>query len=193
VPAEQKILTLERRNILVLGGASLFCPNVALCSMSKAFVRVPTEWQFSCVQFRRRWQAIIREDSRMQNASFKSCNLKSCVLKSSWHSSNCFANNPTFLCIASSERSLSKLKLVLWYLLASITNNKSGKVVWSSFEYRNGRNRESWHWWNHKRICFDNGTLSFVLISMLCYLKQEKAGYIDVSMELYFSNTSDTW
>ena len=28
---------------------------------------------------------------------------------------------------------------------------------------------------------------------MLCYLKQEKAGYFDVSMELRFSNTSATW
>jgi len=35
-------------------------------------------WQFrSFVQFRCRWQAIIREDSRMQNAGFKSRNLKS--------------------------------------------------------------------------------------------------------------------
>ena len=34
-------------------------------------------WEFSsCVQFRCRWQAIIRRDSRLQNASIKSCKLK---------------------------------------------------------------------------------------------------------------------
>jgi len=34
-------------------------------------------WQFrSCVQFRCRWQAIIREESRLQNSGFKCCNLK---------------------------------------------------------------------------------------------------------------------
>jgi len=34
------------------------------------------ELQFSsCVQFRCRWQAILREDSWLENASFKSCNL----------------------------------------------------------------------------------------------------------------------
>jgi len=107
------------------------------------------------------------------------------------HSSNCFANN-LMLCIARSERYFRKLKLILWHLLSSMTNSKSGQVVWSSFEYRNGRNRESWQWWNHKRICFDKGTLSFVSISIFCYLKQEKPDYIDVSMELCFSNTSDT-
>jgi len=63
------------------------------------------------------------------------------------------------VCIASSERSFSKLKLVLSYLRASMTNNKSGQVVWSSFdENRKGRNRESWLWWNHRRLCFDKGT-----------------------------------
>jgi len=34
------------------------------------------EWQFrSYVQFKCRWQEIMREISRLQNASFKSCNL----------------------------------------------------------------------------------------------------------------------
>jgi len=36
VPVGQKMLTHERRNLLVLFGASFVCPNVALCSMSKA-------------------------------------------------------------------------------------------------------------------------------------------------------------
>jgi len=36
------MLALERRKILLLFRASFFCPNVAFCSMSKAFVVVPT-------------------------------------------------------------------------------------------------------------------------------------------------------
>jgi len=35
------MFTHERRDLLVLFGAS-FCPNVAFCSMSKAFVTVVT-------------------------------------------------------------------------------------------------------------------------------------------------------
>jgi len=34
-----------------------------------------------------------------------------------------------FICIASGERSFSKLKLILLYLRASLINNKSGQVV----------------------------------------------------------------
>jgi len=39
VPAEQKILTHERRHLLVLFGASFLFPNLAFCSMSKALLR----------------------------------------------------------------------------------------------------------------------------------------------------------
>ena len=35
----------------------------------------------------------------------------------------------TFICIASCERSFSKLKLVLSYFRPSMTNNKSGQVL----------------------------------------------------------------
>ena len=56
-----------------------------------------------------------------------------------------------------------------------MTNNKSGHVVWSSFdEYINGRNRV---------------VLKF---TFLCNLT-ENVGYINVLMELCFSNRSDTW
>jgi len=51
--------------------------------------------------------------------------------------------------IAGCERSSNKMKLVLSYLWVSMTNNKSGQVVWSSFdENRKGRNSESLqlHW-----------------------------------------------
>jgi len=66
--------------------------------------------------------------------------------------------------IASCERSFSKLKLVLSYLRASMTDYDSGQIVWSSFdENRQARNSESWLWWYHRRICFDNGTASVVV------------------------------
>jgi len=43
------------------------------------------------------------------------------------------------VCIAGCEQSFSKVKLVLSYLQASMTKNKSGQTVWSSFdEYRKG-------------------------------------------------------
>jgi len=45
---------------------------------------------------------------------------------------------------ASREQSFSKLKLVLSYLRASLINNKSGKVMWYSFdENRKRRNSKS--------------------------------------------------
>jgi len=118
-------------------------------------------WQFrSCVQFRCRWQAIIWAESRLQNAGFKWCNLKSSVLKYSWHFSNCFANSSDdgsyTVFTASCEWSFSKLKLVLSNRRASFVNNKSGKVMWYSFdENRKGRNSKSLLWWNHRRICLD--------------------------------------
>jgi len=60
------------------------------------------------------------------------------------------------VCIASYERFFSKLKLVLSYLRASMTNTKSGKFMWYSFdENRKGRNSKSLLWWNHRRLCFD--------------------------------------
>jgi len=41
VPVEQKMLTHEKRNLLVLFRASFFCPNLAFCSMSKALWNGP--------------------------------------------------------------------------------------------------------------------------------------------------------
>jgi len=35
-------------------------------------------------------------------------------------------------CITSCERSFSKLKLIISFLRASMTNNKSGQIVWFS-------------------------------------------------------------
>jgi len=83
------MLTYDSIYLLVLFRATLFCPNVAFCSMTKVFVTVPTVSDnlgaLYTVQFIRGWQAIIREDSKVQNAGFKSCNLlqKYRVLKSS--------------------------------------------------------------------------------------------------------------
>jgi len=72
-----------------------------------------------------------------------------------------------FVCIANCKRSFSKLKLVLSYLRVSMTNKKSGQVVWYSFdENRKGRNSEILYWWNHRRLCFDKGTESVVSISI---------------------------
>ena len=91
-------------------------------------------WQFrSCVQFICRWQAIAREYSRLQNASFKPCNLKLSRLEFFWHSSNCFAKN------ADDGSSYSKLRAIFQQCetgpsfhtsRASVT--KSGQIVWFS-------------------------------------------------------------
>jgi len=69
--------------LLVMFRASFFCTNLAFCSMSKAFVwswlwkTKIYVWQFrSAVQFGCRWQAIMREYSRLKNASFQLGNLK---------------------------------------------------------------------------------------------------------------------
>jgi len=51
------------------------------------------------------------------------------------------------------------------------------------------RNRVNWLWWSHRRI---KARKRVLLISMLRYFKQEKTGYIEVSIELYLSNTSNT-
>jgi len=47
---------------------------------------------------------------------------------------------PTAVCIACCERSFGKLKLNILYLRASMTNNKSGQVLLSSFD----ENRKGW-------------------------------------------------
>jgi len=91
------------------------------------------------------------------------------VLKSFWHSSNCFANNVDrgsyTVFTASCERSFSELKPLISYLRASLINNKSGKVMWYSFdENRKGRNGKSLFWWIHTRLCFDKGTESVLLL-----------------------------
>ena len=66
------------------------------------------------------------------------------------------------VCIASSERSFSKLKLILSYLQASMTNNNSGQVVWSSFDV-NKKRRKSEKLLDD--LCFHKRTESVVLIS----------------------------
>jgi len=73
------------------------------------------EWQFrSCVQFGCIWQAIVREDSRLQNASFKSCNviIASCSPPNIIRIALQIMLTMT-VCSASCKRSFSKLKLVL--------------------------------------------------------------------------------
>jgi len=101
-------------------------------------------WQFrSCVQFRYKWQAIIREETRLHNAGFKWCYLKLSrpeFLLTIFLANN--ANDGSYTVLtASCERSFSKLKLVLSYFRASLINNKSGKVMWYSFdENRKGGN-----------------------------------------------------
>ena len=80
-----KMLTHERRrDLLAVFRASVFCRNLAFCSMSRPLYGPDSwlrktkiyVWQFrSCVQLRRIWQAITREYSRLQNARFNSCNL----------------------------------------------------------------------------------------------------------------------
>jgi len=53
------------------------------------------------------------------------------------------------------------------YLRGSLTSNKSGQVVWSSFDENKKRiNSESLLWWNNKRLYFDQGTESIVLIAI---------------------------
>jgi len=63
------------------------------------------------------------------------------------------------ICIANCQRSFSKLKVILSYLWATMTNNKSGQVLRSSCDdNRKGRNSEA---------CFDEITDDFaVLISI---------------------------
>jgi len=41
MPVEQKMLTYQRRDLLVLFGASFFCPNLVFCSMFKALSEGP--------------------------------------------------------------------------------------------------------------------------------------------------------
>jgi len=77
------MLTHEK-DLLVLFGATFFCPNLAFLFDFQGLVKRSwlwktkiSVWQFrSCVPFRYRWQAIRREESRLQNASFKLRNLK---------------------------------------------------------------------------------------------------------------------
>jgi len=74
------MLAHEGRDLLIMFRVtgSFFCRNLAFCWMFKAFVTVLENKNLcvtirSCVQFRWRWQAIIREGFRIQNAIFKSC------------------------------------------------------------------------------------------------------------------------
>ena len=80
------------------------------------------------------------------------------------------------ICIASCERPFSKLKQVLSYLRASLTSNKSGKVVWSSFDEKRkgGVNNESLLWWNNKRLYFDKGMESVVLLSVFASFNRKR-------------------
>jgi len=125
-----------------------------------------------------RWQAIEREHSTLQNASFMSCNLKLsrpevltffdllCKWCWRWQYALQAANDLS----ANWNWSLS--------LRASVTSSKSEQVVWSSFdENRKGRNSESFLWWNHRRLCFDKGTESVVLNAILCDLTGKGGRY----------------
>ena len=67
------------------------------------------------------------------------------------------------------------MKQVLSHIRASMTNNKSGQVLLSSFDKnRKGRKSESLLWWNHRRLCFDKGTDSVVLISIFVSFNGKK-------------------
>jgi len=60
-------------------------------------------------------------------------------LSKSW---NCFENNADYGSIYSKLRKTDSFLPPRLY--------ESGEIVWSSFEYRKGRNRECWLWWNHE-------------------------------------------
>jgi len=171
VAVDQKLLTHERRNLLVLLRATFFCPNVAFCSMSEAFITTVSD----------KLGAVYSSDVDGKQLYEKNLDCK--MLQVVQYGSIAFWRPPDIfrialqtmltmavILIACRERSFSKLKLALKYLRASMTNNKSGQVVWSSCdEHRNGRNRECWLWWNHKRSCFDKGTKRYVLkLAFLC-------------------------
>ena len=135
-----------------------YCPILAFCSMSKAFVRFWLwktyiyVWQCrSGVQFRCRWQAIVREHSRLQNASFKPCNLKlsrpealltffELLRRKRWRSQ--------YVLHASSDLS-AKWNWSIHTCQASLTKNKSGQIVWSSFDEHRKRH---FLYFNRKRL-----------------------------------------
>jgi len=52
------------------------------------------------------------------------------------------------------------------YLRASLISNKSGRVVWSSFKNKKRIKSESLLCWDNKRLYFDQGTESVVLITI---------------------------
>jgi len=91
----------------------------------------------SCVQFKCKWQAIIRGDSRLQNASIKSRNLKlsrseDLTLIADYGEESVFPNLRIALeiiltmavSIASCERFFSEQKLILSYLRAAMSQNR---------------------------------------------------------------------
>ena len=120
-------------------------------------------WQFrSCVQCRGRCQAIIREDSWLQNASFKSCNLKlsrpevllpfvELICKWCWRWQ-------LYVLQAANDLSVNWKWSLRTFGPQWLAIRQSGQVLWSNFdENRKGRNSESLFWWNHRRLYFDKG------------------------------------
>ena len=109
----KNVTSWKNRFAIILLRAGFCCPNVASVQCSRPLL--PSwktkiyVWQFRrCAQFRCRWQAVIREGYRFQNAIFMSCTVH-LKLIASWRTpdiysliwcwkrlykpSNCFANN----------------------------------------------------------------------------------------------------
>ena len=114
----------------------------------------------------------------MQNASIKSCNLKLSRPEDlltfivEYGDESVFPNIRFALQVmltmpgstASCERCFSKLKLILSlsYLRASMSQSRLRESEKPDYDK------------NHIRICFNKGTESVVLISMLCYLNKKR-------------------
>ena len=85
-------------------------------------------WPSRIVQMYSRWQAIIREDSRLQNTSFKSCNLKLSRLEVLTFFELLANKCWRWPYVLHAANDLSALKLIFLYLWASMTNNTSGRL-----------------------------------------------------------------